>query len=111
MPKHPRNPRKRLQKREKQSNPAPASSVAPPPAPTFDYDGVLAVLRDNVGRADAMIVTADELIVQLWSGGGTSIDSLTRRRNHVSYLLETARIAVRAAMKAGDELDLHRGRS
>jgi hypothetical protein len=104
MRKHPRNPRKRLQKRPEPSNP-------PPPAPTFDHDGVLAVLRDSVARADAMIVTADELIVQLWSGGGTSSDSLTRRRNHVSYLLEAARIAVRAAMKAGDELDLHRGRS
>ena len=102
-----RNPRQRLSKPPTPDN----QRALPPPAPTFDYDGVLAVLRDNVARADAMIVTADELIVQLWSGGGTSNDSLTRRRNHVSYLLEAARLAVRAAMRAGDELDVHRGRS
>ena len=66
------------------------------------------MLRDNVARAEAMIVAADELIVQLWSGGSGSL-SLTRRRNHVSYYMEAARIAVRAAMHAGDELDLHRG--
>ncbi len=82
----------------------------PPPRATFDYDGVLDVLRDNLGRADAMVTQADEVIVQLWSGGSSNGDSLTRRRNHVSYLLEAARLAVRAAMHAGDELDLHRGR-
>jgi hypothetical protein len=103
MQRHPRNPRKRLQKRRVPSNPK--------PAPTFDHDGVLAVLRDNMGRADAMLVTADELIVQLWSGESGNSDSLTRRKNHVSYLLESARLAVRAAMFAGDELDLHRGRA
>jgi hypothetical protein len=99
MPRH-RNPRQRLTKRTKPSKPR--------PAPTFDFDGTLDVLRDNLGRADTMLVTADELIVQLWSSEGGSSEGLTRRRNHVSYLLEAARLAVRAAMYAGDELDLHR---
>jgi hypothetical protein len=38
------------------------------------------VLRNNnLGRADAMLVTADELIVQLWSSeGGSSADIVTR---------------------------------
>jgi hypothetical protein len=98
-----RNPRPRLSKR-----PSPDNRRAALPPPAFDYDGTLDVLRDNLGRADAMIVIADELIVQLWSGEGGSSDSLTRRRNHVSYLMESARLAVRAAMYAGDELDLHR---
>jgi hypothetical protein len=60
-----------------------------------------------------MVVAADEFIAQLWSsvsGGGSNI-ALTRCRNHVSHYLESARLAVRAAMHAGDELDLHRGRS
>jgi hypothetical protein len=102
MSKH-RNPRARLPKR-----PTPDNRRAALPPPAFDHDGTLDVLRDNLGRADAMLVTADELIVQLWSGEGGGSDGLTRRRNHVSYLMETARLAVRAAMYAGDELDLHR---
>jgi hypothetical protein len=107
-------PRPKVSKRPSPGNPNPGPSAKPKPEPTFDYDGTLDVLRDNVARADAMLVTADELIVQLWSGGGSGSGdnlSLTRRKNHVSYLMEAARIAVRAAMHAGDELDLHRERS
>lgn len=104
-----RNPRARLPKRPSPDN----SRSASPPPPAFDLQGTLAVLRDDLGRADTMLVTADELIVQVWSGEGEgegdSGDTLTRRRNHVSYLMEAARLAVRAAMHAGDEIDLHRG--
>ena len=85
--------------------------AAAPPEPEFDFNGTLYVLRDNLGRADAMVTQVDEMIVELWSGGTSNGDSLTRRRNHVSYLLEAARLAVRAAMHAGDQLDLHRGRA
>jgi len=99
-----RNPRQRLPK-----PPSPDNRRPLPPGPTFDYDGTLDVLRDNLGRADAMVTQADELIVQLWSGADSL--SLTRRKNHVSYLLEATRLAVRAAMFAGDELDLHRRRA
>jgi hypothetical protein len=102
-----RNPRARLPKRPTPDN----RRAASPPPPAFDLDGTLAVLRDDLGRADTMLVTADELIVQVWSGeseGGNG-DTLTRRRNHVSYLMEAARLAVRAAMRAGDEIDLYRG--
>lgn len=100
-----RNPRARLPKRPSPDN----RRAASPPPPAFDLHGTLAVLRDDLGRADTMLVTADELIVQVWSGEGGNGDTLTRRRNHVSYLLEAARLAVRAAMRAGDEIDLHRG--
>ena len=104
MAKH-RNPRARLPKRPTPDN---RRTVSPPP-PAFDLQGTLAVLRDDLGRADTMLVTADELIVQVWSGEDGHGDTLTRRRNHVSYLLEAARLAVRAAMRAGDEIELRRG--
>jgi hypothetical protein len=100
-----RNPRARLPKRPTPDN----RRAASPSSPAFDLDGVLAVLRDELGRADAMLVTADELIVQVWSGESGNGDTLTRRRNHVSYLMEAARLAVRSAMRAGDEIDLRRG--
>jgi hypothetical protein len=102
-----RNPRVRLPKRPTPDN----RRAASPSPPAFDLDGTLAVLRDDLGRADTMLVTADELIVQVWSGEGDPDDSLTltRGRNHVSYLMEAARLAVRAAMRAGDEIELRRG--
>ena len=45
-----------------------------------------------------------------FEAGGDNL-ALTRRKNHVSYYLEAVREAVRAAMYAGDELDLHRSRA
>jgi hypothetical protein len=93
-----RNPRKRLSKRSIPSNPAPA----------FDFNGTLYVLRDSLGRADTMITCADELIVQLWSDDGQEIDDITRRRGHVSFLMESASLAILTAIHAGIELDLHR---
>ena len=36
-------------------------------------------------------------------------DSLSRRRNHLAHLIESAKMAVRAAIYAGIELDRHRG--
>jgi hypothetical protein len=106
MKRHRKPPPPKVSKR-----PTPSNSAKPKPAPTFGYDGTLDVLRDNVAKAEAMVVAADEFIAQLWSSGGGSNIALTRRRNHVSHYLESARLAVRAAMYAGDELDLHRGRS
>jgi hypothetical protein len=35
-------------------------------------------------------------------------DNLARRRNHVAHLIETARLAVRGAIYAGNDLDLRR---
>jgi hypothetical protein len=63
-------------------------------------------LRDNLGRADAMIVAADELIVQFW--GDDDEEEILRRRIRISYYLEAAGLAVRAASHAGQELVLHR---
>lgn len=82
--------------------------AAVPPEPEFDFNGTLYVLRDNLGRADTMVTCADELIVQLWSDGGQEIDDITRRRGHVSFLMESASLAILTAIHAGIELDLHR---
>jgi hypothetical protein len=39
----------------------------------------------------------------VWSHHGGDLDNLIRRRGHVSYFMEPARLAARAAMRAGDE--------
>jgi hypothetical protein len=85
--------------------------------PRFDRDRTLYVLRDNIARADAMITAAERLIEEPPGGrdededededeGG---DSASRRRNHLAHLIESAKLAVRAAIYAGDELDRPRG--
>lgn len=69
------------------------------------------ILRDNLGRADAMITALEGLIERLWNDDGDDDedgDTLTRRRSHVAHLIEAARLAVRGAIYAGDDLDLHR---
>jgi hypothetical protein len=86
--------------------------------PRFDRDGTLHVLRDNIARADAMITAAEHLIEEYPWGTrddegdedeDESGDSISRRRNHVAHLIESAKLAVRAAIYAGDELDRPRG--
>ena len=98
-----RNPRQRLSKQRTPDNRRRTELPAP-----FDFNGTLYVLRDNLGRADTMVTCADELIVQLWSDGGQEIDDITRRRGHVSFLMESASLAILTAIHAGIELDLHR---
>lgn len=98
-----RNPRQRLSKQRTPDNRRRTELPAP-----FDFNGTLYVLRDNLGRADTMITAADELIVQLWSDDGQEIDDLTRRRGHVSFLMESASLSILTAIHAGIELDLHR---
>jgi len=82
-----------------------------------DLDGTLDVMRDNLGRADAFITAAEDLIERPWGGseddeGDEDDDSLGRHRNHVAHLVESAKLAVRAAIYAGDHvaaaLDKHR---
>ena len=73
----------------------------------FDVDGTLCVLRDNLGKADAFITVAEDLIEQCWDGSGDEGDddnSATRRRNQVAHLVESAKLAVRAAAYAGEAI-------
>jgi hypothetical protein len=76
-----------------------------PPKLCADVDGLLYVLRDHLGKADAFITTAEELIERCWSGGDDDDDSITRLRNHVAHLVESAKLAVRAAAYAGQEIE------
>jgi hypothetical protein len=82
------------------------------PGDRFDRDGTLYVLRDNIARADAMITAAEHLIEEYPWGTRDDEgdededgDSISRRRNHVAHLIESAKLAVRAAIYAGIELD------
>ena len=73
----------------------------------FDLDNMVNALRDNLGKADAFITVVEDLIEQCWDGSGDEgddDDSVTRRRNQVAHLVESAKLAVRAAANAGEEL-------
>ena len=75
--------------------------------PRFDLDNMFYVLRDNLGRADAFITVAEDLIEQCWDGSrdeGDDDNNVTRRRNQMAHLVESAKLAVRAAAYAGEEL-------
>jgi hypothetical protein len=61
-------------------------------------------MRDHLGKADAYISAVEELIEQAVLDGDDD-DDVTRRRNHVAHLIESTKLAVRAAICLGDELD------
>jgi hypothetical protein len=65
---------------------------------------MIGVLRDHLGKADAYISAVEELIEQAVLDGDDD-DDVTRRRNHVAHLIESTKLAVRAAICLGDELD------
>jgi hypothetical protein len=75
----------------------------------FDGGETLEALRDNIAKADAFITAAEELVE---SAGCLSCDDddadLARQRNHVAHLIESAKLAVRAAICGAIDLDKHR---
>jgi hypothetical protein len=81
----------------------------PAAEPCADVDDLFCVLRDNLGKADAYISTAEELVERVWERGGAEADdgvsSVMRRRNHVEHLIESAKLAVRAAAYTGEQLE------
>jgi hypothetical protein len=96
MKKH-RNPRARLPKRPSPDNFDP------------DLDNLIYLLRDSLGKADACITAAEELIERPeGSGGDEDVDEPSRRRNHVAHLIESAKLAVRAAAYTTEEIDRRR---
>jgi hypothetical protein len=77
----------------------------------LDLDATLYIVRDNLGKADAYITAVEELIEQPEGSDGDEDDDggdePGRRRNHVAHLIESAKLAVRAAICASIELDKH----
>jgi hypothetical protein len=79
-------------------------------ASAAEIDDLIYLLSDNLGRADAFISTAEELIERPWDSGehedgdGDDDDDVLRRRNHVEHLIESAKLAVRAAGYTCQEL-------
>ena len=78
-----------------------------PAGPAVQHDHKLALLRDHLGKADAYISAVEELIEQpiVDLGDDEDADEVSRRRNHVAHLIEATKLAVRAAICVGDELD------
>jgi len=84
----------------------------------LDLGDTLYLVRDNLGKADAFITAMEALIEESWGGVGDDDaddrgdDEPGRRRNNVAHLVESAKLAVRAAIDAGDQmatkLDKHR---
>ena len=84
-----RNPRQRLSK--------------PPTPDNFGtLDDLFGLLRDNLGKADAFISSAEYQMEQAPSGDE---DEDRRRKNHVEHLVEAAKFAVRAASRTTEEID------
>jgi hypothetical protein len=57
-------------------------------------DDLFGLLRDNLGKADAFITSAE---YQLEQAPSVDEDEELRRRGHVEHLVESAKFAVRAA--------------
>ena len=71
----------------------------------LDLHDIVAVLRDHLGKADAYICAVEELLERPVFDDDDDADGAARRRNHVAHLIESTKLAVRAALCAGDELE------
>jgi hypothetical protein len=79
-----------------------------------DLDHRLYVVRDNLGRADAFLTAAEDLIERPGVVGedededeerdASDDEALGRRRDHVAHLVKSAKLAVRAAIYGGGQL-------
>jgi len=90
-----RNPRVRLSKPRSEDN-------------FGTLDDLFGLLRDNLGKADAFITSAEYQLEQAPSGDE---EEDGRRRQHVEHLVESAKYAVRAAGYTTEEIDKQRGRA
>ena len=98
-----RNPRPRLPKRPSPDNPGPgAPTAASTGTPTVDVAGALDLLREIIGRTDALVGAAEDLLEQEPWGDDDAGDG--RRAERLAHLLGAAREAARAAVTAGGQM-------
>jgi hypothetical protein len=76
--------------------------LAVPAAPCNDIDGLFCVLRDNLGKAEAFISSAEYQMEQASSGDD---EEDLRRQGNVEHLVEAGKLAVRAAAYTGEEIE------
>lgn len=69
--------------------------------PPADLDDLFGLLKDNLGKADAFITSAEYQLEQAPSGDD---EEDGRRREHVEHLVEAAKYAVRAAGYTTEEI-------
>lgn len=76
--------------------------LAAPAAPCDNIDDLFCVLRDNLGKAEAFISSAEYQMEQAPSGDD---EEDLRRRSHVEHLVEAGKLAVRAASCTSGEIE------
>jgi hypothetical protein len=69
--------------------------------PPADLDDLFGLLKDNLGKADAFITSAEYQLEQAPSGDEDEDD---RRRLHVEHLVEASKYAVRASIYTVGEI-------
>ncbi len=80
-------------------------SKRPTPDNFGTLDDLFGLLKDNLGKADAFISSAEDQLEQAPSGDE---DEDRRRRLHVEHLVEAGKYAVRAATYTTEEIDRRR---
>ena len=105
MRKH-RNPRPRLSKQLSPDNTSGTRHDGD------ELDGLIHLVHDNLGRADAFITAAERELQESWSSRGDDPtaedetgDSVLRRRSRIEHLIEAGKLAVRAAAYTTEEID------
>jgi hypothetical protein len=72
------------------------------PAPAFDIRGAIDLLREIVGRTDALIYSAERHFERFGWRCITEGDETERPLDHLAHLLAAAREAAISAVSAGD---------
>ena len=95
MSKRHRNPRPKVPKRPTPDNSGPGT-------PTFDVAAALDILREVIGRTEALVGASEDLLEQEPWGDDDEGDG--HRAERLAHLLGAAREAARAAVAAGSQI-------